>query len=95
MKNGMIGVLVVLSLFFLIGQAAEAKTGMRCGGALINVGDSFYKLYKNCGNPDLKSTYIKNKETYTKMWYEKHGRTYTLTVKEGTVINITARREGA
>lgn len=79
MRNLYIAVLVVLIGF----GAVREVHAMRCGGKLIRVGDTSYKMLKHCGEPIAVQTDIWGSRQL--FIYEMNGREQRITVIDGIV----------
>ena len=73
-----IGLAVMLPLVFA--ATAQASLGFRCGGDIIDVGDSEAELLEKCGEPDFREGY--------RMYYERDGQDYMIEVHIGADGNI-------
>lgn len=89
-----IGITVLLLLVACSAQEAfAAKVGMRCNGALINVGDDILKVFMECGKPLVHMEgYDIYGNIYIRLSYKKYGMTYKITSKNNTLINISRSR---
>lgn len=75
--------LVVLTVLIGFGINKEANA-MRCDGKIVRVGDSVYKLIKNCGRP-LAISYGDwgMTDIYT---YEIYGREQSVIIRNGKIV---------
>ena len=89
-KSVLLLALIAGFLGFGMGQAFAMKTAIRCNGALINVGDSVFKVLSKCGKPKMELSYKGNPITY---YYKQYGMEYKLSFKDGTVSRITRGRQ--
>jgi hypothetical protein len=80
MRSMYIMVIIALIIVSLSGQV----NAMRCGGKLVRVGDTVYKLIKHCGRPLMVSYGDWGMSvTYT---YEIYGREQAVLVRNGLIV---------
>ena len=78
----------ILLISCSIGLSAYASLGFRCGGDIIEVGDSEARLLEQCGEPDEREGY--------RLYYERSGQDFMIEVHvgaDGTINRIGEKHE--
>lgn len=80
---GLLGVLIFLMCF-------KCFAGLRCGGALIEVGDNAYTVFKACGEPAYKTVISTpgGKGANEIDYYTIDGQDHSLHMIDGVVYSI-------
>jgi hypothetical protein len=84
---------IVVGLALALPIPATSQADMYCGKSLIQVGDSAARVRKCCGKPHHKVTTKIGLSSHEEVWSYDFGSNrleYTLIVRDGKIIKITA-----